>query len=323
MEPVRARKLISVVCPCFNEEGNVRELHEQVREVFRKLDRYDYEQIFIDNSSKDGTVAILREIAASDPRVKVIVNIRNFGHIRSPYHAILQAKGDAIVCMASDLQDPPAMIADFLECWEKGFRVAVGVKLSTQDSWTLGRIRRFYYDLLSRLSDVELVKNSTGFGLYDRKVIELIREMREPYPYFRGLIAELGFPVATIPYDQPARKRGITSNNFYTLFDLAMLGFTTHTKVPLRLATIAGFGMSVVSFLIGMGYLVAKLLFWNRFSFGMAPILIGIFLAFSVELFFLGLLGEYIGALHTQSLRRPIVVEKERINFDEGNSTPE
>lgn len=308
-------KLISVVTPCFNEEGNVRELHERIKEAFAPL-AYRYEQIFIDNASKDGTVAALRDLAAADPNVKVIVNVRNFGHIRSPYHGILQAKGEAIICMASDLQDPPSLIPEFLKKWEEGYKVALGVRSSTEETWPMAGIRGFYYRLLGQVADVEVVPNATGFGLYDREVVEILREMAEPYPYFRGILAEIGFPIARIPYEQPLRKRGITKNNFYTLFDMAMLGITTHSKVPLRLATLGGFALSGLSLLAAFAYLLAKILFWNRFPMGVAPLLIGIFSTFSVQLFFMGLLGEYIGAVHTRLARRPVVVEQERINFE-------
>ena len=311
-------KLISVVTPCYNEEGNVRELYEQIRAVFEGLkDKYRYEQIFIDNASKDGTVAELRKLAAADPNVKVILNVRNFGQVRSPAHALMQAHGDAVIGMASDLQDPPELIPQFLARWEEGFKVALGVRASTEESWPMASIRGVYYRLLSRVSDVETVPYATGFGLFDREVMDIFRAMADPYPYFRGILAELGFPIARIPYDQPLRKRGLTSNNFYTLFDLAMLGFTTHSKVPLRLATLAGFGLSGLSLFVAFGYLVAKLVFWSQFQMGVAPLLIGIFATFSVQLFFLGLLGEYIGAVHTQLARRPLVIERERINFEE------
>jgi glycosyltransferase involved in cell wall biosynthesis len=312
------KKLISVVTPCYNEEGNVRELYERIKAAFDKLkDKYRYEQIFIDNASKDGTVAELRKICAADPNVKVIVNVRNFGQVRSPAHALMQARGDAVIGMASDLQDPPELIPQFLARWEEGYKVALGVRASTQESWPMHAVRGVYYKLLARVSDVETVHFATGFGLFDREVMDQFRSMNDPYPYFRGILSELGYPIAKIPYDQPLRKRGLTSNNFYTLFDLAMLGLTTHSKVPLRLATIAGFGLSALSMFVALGYLVAKLVFWSQFQLGVAPILIGIFATFSVQLFFLGLLGEYIGAVHTQLARRPLVIEKERINFED------
>jgi glycosyltransferase involved in cell wall biosynthesis len=309
------RRLISVVTPCYNEEGNVRELYEQVKAALAVVPAYRYEHIFIDNASKDDTVEKLRALAAEDKRVKVIVNVRNFGHIRSPYHAVMQAEGDAVVCLASDLQDPPDLIPRFIERWEAGFKVALGVKEKTEEGWPMRPLRRLYYRLLSRVSDVEMVADATGFGIYDRVVIELLRNMNEQYPYVRGLLAEIGYPIARVAYFQPLRKHGKTSNNFYTLFDMAMLGLTTHSKVPLRLATFGGFLLSAASLALAVAYLVAKLAFWDRFPIGVAPVLIGLFLTFSVQLFFMGLMGEYIGAVHTQTLRRPMVVEKERINF--------
>jgi polyisoprenyl-phosphate glycosyltransferase len=308
-------RLISVVTPCYNEEGNVEELYRQIKDVFAGLPQYDYEQIYIDNHSQDGTVNKLRGIAAQDRRVKVIINARNFGHIRSPYHAFLEAKGDAVIVMVSDLQDPPPLIVEFLKRWEEGYKVVLGEKTESAESGLMFALRGFYYRLVSRLADVKLLKNVTGFGLYDREVIEQFRGLGDAYPYVRGLISELGYEVARIPYRQPNRKSGVTKNNFYTLYDMAMLGFTSHSKVPLRLATMIGFAMSLLSLLVAVGYFAYKLLFWYNFPVGQAPIVIGLFLFSSVQLFFIGMLGEYIGAIHTQILRRPLVVEKERINF--------
>ena len=309
------RKLISVVTPCYNEEGNVRELHTRIKEVFAKLPAYDFEHICIDNCSKDRTVEVLRTLAREDKRLKIIVNARNFGHIRSPHHALLQAKGDAVILMMSDLQDPPELIAEFVAKWEAGFKVVLGVKTQSEETPLMFLVRKLYYDFIGRLSEVRLVKNSTGFGLYDRAVMDVIRTVDDPYPYFRGLICDIGFEQALIEYTQARRKRGITKNNFYTLYDIAILGITNHSKVPLRLATMLGFAMSGACFLIALGYLIAKLVLWNSFVLGTAPLLIGLFLFSSVQLFFIGILGEYIGAIHTQVLKRPLVVEKERINF--------
>jgi len=306
---------ISIVTPCYNEEGNVRALYTQVREVFSVLPVYTYEHIFIDNASTDRTVSCLKEIAAKDQNVKVIVNRRNFGQVRSPYHAILQAKGDAIITMCADLQDPPALIPIFLEWWEKGFKVVMGVKARSEEPRIVYALRTAYYRFLNRLSETDLVENYTGFGLYDREVIEILRNLNEPYPYFRGLIAELGFEHALVEYSQPLRKIGITKNTFYTLFDLAMLGLTNHSRVPLRLATMLGFISSALSILVAIVYLIYKLLFWNSFALGLAPLVVGIFLFASVQMFFLGLVGEYVGAIYTQVLRRPLVIEKERVNF--------
>ena len=310
-----SRKLISVVTPCYNEEDNVRELAGRIVAVFAELPGYDYEHILIDNASTDGTASILRELAANNPRIKIILNTRNFGHIRSPYHGMLQGRGDAVIVMASDLQDPPEMIPRFLEEWERGFKVVMGVKTESHESPVMFAIRKLYYNLSGRLSDIQLVQNYTGFGLYDRVVIAQIKQVDDPYPYFRGLIADLGYDAARISFTQPRRKRGITKNNFYTLYDMAMLGITNHSKLPLRLATMAGFALSALSLLIALGYLLAKLLFWSEFALGTAPILIGFFFFMSVQLFFIGMIGEYVGAIHTQVLKRPHVIEKERLNF--------
>ena len=308
--------MISVVSGCYNEEENIHECYEQVKKVFAEVGRYRYEHVFIDNASKDGTVAILREIAAKDKNVKVIVNARNFGHIRSGYHAMLHAQGDAVISLVSDLQDPPELIKDFIAKWEQGYLVVMGVKSNSEESAVFFAIRKSYYELVSRLAEIELVKNATGFGLYDKRLIQILGEVADPYPYFRGLVSEIGFPIAKIPYLQPVRKRGITSNNFYRLYDMAMLGITNHSKVPLRLATMLGFAVSLVSLCVAFGFFVFKLLYWDSFKLGIAPIEIGLFFFGSVQLFFIGILGEYIGAIYTQVQKRPLVVELERINFD-------
>jgi glycosyltransferase involved in cell wall biosynthesis len=308
-------KRISVVTPCFNEEANVDELHERIRAAFAALPAYQYEHIYIDNASTDRTVEKVKAIAARDPRVKLIVNARNFGHVRSPAHGILQAGGDAVIAMASDLQDPPELIPEFLRKWEEGFRVVLGIKTQTVESVTMRLVRKWYYDLVCYLSEVKLTRDNTGFGLYDRTVVDVLAQIDDPYPYLRGLVSDIGFEAAGVPFVKPARTRGITKNNFYTLYDLAMLGITSHSKVPLRLATMLGFAMSAASFLVAAGYFVAKLLFWNQFSLGMAPLVIGLFFFSSVQLLFIGIIGEYVGNIHTQVLKRPLVVEKERVNF--------
>jgi glycosyltransferase involved in cell wall biosynthesis len=309
-------KLISIVTPCYNEEENVELLYHKVKDVFSLLPHYRCEHLFIDNHSSDGTVSILKRLAANDPNVKIIVNARNFGHIRSPHHAILQTRGEAVISMVADLQDPPELIAAFIKKWEEGFKIVIGVKSQSEEHPLFFAVRRLYYQLVSRLSEIELVKNFTGFGLYDRSVVEILRKIDDPYPYFRGLICDIGFDRAEIEYVQPARKRGFTKNNFYTLFDMAMLGFTNHSKVPLRLATMTGFGLAALSLLFAFCYFIYKLIFWSKFQVGIAPLVIGLFFFASVQLFFIGILGEYIGSIHTQVLKRPLVVEKERVNFD-------
>jgi glycosyltransferase involved in cell wall biosynthesis len=313
-------KNISVVTPCFNEEGNVEELCARIKAVFASLPQYSYEHILIDNASTDRTVEILKSLATHDSHIKIIINLRNFGHIRSPHHAVLQARGDAVIAMVSDLQDPPEIIVDYLKKWEEGWPIVLGQKTNSEESPLFFTLRKVYYRIVNRLADTELIENVTGAGLYDQKVIEMFRQLDDPYPYTRGLISELGYPVARIPFTQPRRKRGISKNNFYTLFDMAMLGVTSHSKVPLRLATMLGFASSLFSLFAGFGYLIYKLVFWNSFSVGIAPLVIGLFFLGSVQMFFLGIIGEYIGFIHTQIMKRPLVVEKERINFSEEKS---
>ena len=308
--------LISVVMPCYNEEENIAEAYRQVRDVFASLPGYDYEHIFIDNASKDRTVAILKEIAMEDRNVKIIVNTRNFGHIRSPFHAYLQTSGDAVIAIVSDLQEPPALIRDFIRKWEEGYKIVIGVKTQSSETPAMFFVRKMYYNLIGRLSEIELTKNFNGFGLYDRKVIDVLKEINDPYPYFRGLIADIGFERAVVEFTQKNRVRGFSKNNFYTLYDNAMLGITNHSKVPLRLATMIGFLVSILSLVIAFGYLFAKLILWDTFSLGTAPLIIGLFFFSSVQLFFIGIIGEYIGSIQTQVLKRPLVVEKERVNFD-------
>jgi glycosyltransferase involved in cell wall biosynthesis len=316
-EHVGARKLLTVVTPCYNEEGNVREMCEAIRELFAgPLARYDYEHIFIDNASRDRTPFILRELAAQDPHVKVILNTRNFGHVRSPHYALLKSSGEAVIGLACDFQDPPSMIPEFVARWEQGAKVVMAVKSGSDETFLFAALRSSYYKLVARLAAVEIVKNATGFGLYDRAFIDVLRRIEDPYPYFRGLVSDIGYPVTTIPFHRPDRKRGITSNNFYTLYDLAMLGITNHSKVPLRIATMAGFAMGALSLLVAIGYLIAKVLFWYSFTVGIAPIIISLFFFFSVQLFFIGIIGEYIGAIHTYVQNRPLVIENESINFD-------
>jgi glycosyltransferase involved in cell wall biosynthesis len=308
-------KHITVLTPCYNEQENVRLLYERIMAACSICQGLTYNHLFVDNASTDKTVAELRLIAAEDPRVRVIVNKRNFGHVRSPYHGLLQARGDAVIVMASDLQDPPELIPEFVRLWNEGNEVVVGQKTNSAESPLLFAGRKAYYRLLKRVADVELLENVTGFGLYSRKVIEDLRALDEPYPYLRGLVSELGYKIARVPYAQPLRKRGITKNNFYTLYDVAMLGITSHSKVPLRLATMLGFAMSAVSFTVGLAYLVYKLVYWDRFALGVAPVIIGLFFFASVQLFFIGIIGEYIGAIYTRVNKRPHVLERERINF--------
>ena len=308
-------KTLSIVTPCYNEEGNIAVLIGRVRELMRQLPAYNYEHLFIDNCSTDRTLAVLKQFAAEDRRIKIIVNARNFGHIRSPYYALLQAQGDAVISLVADLQDPPDLILEFVRRWEAGHKVVVGIKTRSRESWWMYRLRGLYYRLIKRVADVELLEQFTGFGLYDRKIMDVLRGLREPYPYFRGLISDVGYDIQRVEYTQPERHHGKTKNNFFTLFDIAMLGFTSYSKVPLRLATLVGFFTAGLSLVVGMGYLIAKLLFWNTFTAGVAPVMVGIFFLGSVQLIFMGIVGEYVGAVFTYVQNRPLIIEKERINF--------
>ncbi len=315
-------KTISIVTPCYNEEGNVLAVYERVRALMFKLGRYKYEHIFIDNRSTDNTFAILKQIASADTNVKLIRNTRNFGHLRSPFHALLQARGDAVVVLLSDLQDPPELIERFLEEWERGIPIVVAIKNESRENALMYWIRGQYYKLVRKMSAIETYEQFTGFGLYDRKVIEMIRQFPDPYPYFRGMIAEIGLPHSEILYTQERRKAGKTKNNWFTLYDMGILGLTTLSKVPLRVATFTGFVGAAVSFLAGLAYFVYKLLFWQEFSVGIAPLVIGVFFLGSLQMLFLGVIGEYIGNIFTLAQNRPHVFEDERINFEYGCDTP-
>ncbi len=308
------RKLISIVTPCYNEEDNIDELYQRIAAVMATLP-YDYEHICIDNASTDSTVKKIKDIAARDKRVKLIVNARNFGHIKSPYYGIMQSRGDACILIASDLQDPPEMIAEFIKKWEEGFKTVLAVKPESEESSIMFFLRKAYYKFITKISEVPLVKNATGAGLFDRVVVDILRNINDSYPYFRGLLCEIGFSIATVPFKQPRRQRGVTKNNFYTLYDIAMLGITNHSKVPLRLMAMGGFLLSMLSLLAAFGFLVAKLIFWDYFQLGISPILIGIFFFGAIQMFFIGLRGEYIASIHTQVRNMPLVIEAERVNF--------
>ncbi len=310
-------KTISIVTPCYNEEDNIQDVYFQVKQIFDGLEQYNYEHLFIDNASKDKTVKILKEIAKEDQRVKIIVNCRNFGPSRSMYYALLQTSGDSVVLLPADLQEPPELIPEFIQKWEDGYTVVKGVKTSSKESFLMYFLRSAYYFLIRRISDIELTSHFIGFGLYDKKVIEALREINDPYPYFRGLIEELGFYSIKVEYEQKRRKKGKSSYNFFRYFDEAMLGITSHSRIPLRLATIVGFIMSFLSLMVAFGYLIAKLIFWQSFPLGTAPITVGLFLLASIQLFFIGIIGEYIGLIHLRILKRPLVVERERINFED------
>ncbi|MBN1532966.1 MAG: glycosyltransferase family 2 protein [Spirochaetes bacterium] len=310
------KKKISIVTACFNEEENVEDFYGAVKKVFDGLKNYRYEHIFIDNSSTDNTVAILKKVAKKDRNLKIIVNSRNFGHIRSPFYGLLQMSGDAVILTAADFQDPPELIRDFLKKWEEGYKIVIGKKTKSEESRIFFIIRKLYYFIVNSLSEIELIKNFTGFGLYDKTIIDILKRIDDPYPYFRGLICDIGFEKATVEFIQPSRKRGFTKNNIYTLYDMAMLGITNHSKIPLRMMTIFGIITSIITFLIALVFLIRKLVLWDALTVGMAPVLIGILFLASIQLVSIGLIAEYIGSIYTQVLKRPLVIEKERVNFE-------
>ena len=312
------KKTISVVSSAYNEQDNIEELCKQVKKTCENLqDKYDYEQIILDNGSTDNTAPILKDLASKDKHIKVIINTRNFGHIRSPYYGMLQAKGDAVIAIASDLQEPVSLIPKFVKNWEQGYKIVLGQKTSSKENKIMFLIRTCYYKLLNLFNDsgAKLLEHCTGFGLYDREVIDKLKALNEPYPYLRGLVCELGYNLTCVQFCQNKREKGKTKNNFYTLYDMAMLAFTNYSKLPLRIATISGFVLSVLSFCMAIFYLLFKLLFWYHLPTGIAPILISLFFFFSVQLFFIGILGEYLNSIFTHVQNRPLVIEKERINF--------
>lgn len=311
------KKLISVMTPCYNEEDNIEDLYSQVKTIFEnQLSGYDYEHVFIDNCSKDRTVDILKMLARKDPKVKIIVNARNFGFVRSSYYGLIQPDGDAVIFLMADLQDPPSLIIDFVTKWEEGYKVVQGVRKNSRESFVLFKVKKLYYYVLSRISDVELTRDTTGFGLYDKYVIQSLRKIDDPYPYFKGLISELGFEIAEVEYVSAARKRGVSSANFFMLYDFALLGITSHSRVPIRVATMAGFVMAILSLFVAIAYLIAKLINPNFLPIGIASLHVSLFFFSSVQLFFIGIIGEYIGLIHLRALKRPLVVERERVNFD-------
>ena len=310
-----AKPLISVVASMYNEEDNVGPLCQRILASIAPLTQYDWEIVLIDNCSQDATVARVKAICAVEPRVKLIVNARNFGHIRSPYHALMQARGDAVVGMASDLQDPPEKIPELVAGWEEGFKMVACVRASTEEKGVMPHLRKAYYKLMGAISEARPLSGFTGFGLYDRRLLEILRQMGDPYPYLRGMVSEVGFPIKKVPFHQAARASGVTKNNWLSLADMALLGVVSLSRLPIRLATIAGAVLSGLSFILALAYLLLKLFFWDAFSFGSAPVLIGVFFFASMQLMFLGLIGEYIGAIHQKLQNRPLVVEAERVNF--------
>jgi len=309
-------KKISVLIPCYNEEENVEPISQAVVETLtRELPQYDYELVFIDNDSNDRTRPILRRLCEENPKIKAIFNARNFGQFNSPYYGMLQVTGDCVIEMVADFQDPVDLIPAYVKAWEEGYKIVIGIKTSSRENKIMYWLRSCYYRLIKKLSDVEQIEHFTGSGLYDREFIEVLRGLNDPTPFLRGIVAELGYKRKEIPYEQPERRAGKTHNNFYKLYDAAMLSVTSYTKVGLRLATIFGAFCGVVSILVALVYLVMKLIWWDRFPAGMAPLLIGMMFLGSVQIFFIGLVGEYVLSINQRVMKRPLVIEEERINF--------
>ena len=312
------KKVISIMIPCYNEEEHARPIYEAVRdELISSCPNYDYEILFIDNKSQDRTREIIEDICARDKHVKAIFNCKNFGQFNSPYYGITQTSGDCTITICADFQDPVELIPRFVAEWEKGYKIVIGRKTRSQESKVMYFLRGCYYKLIRSMSNVEMIEQFTGFGLYDKSFVETLRNLKDPTPFIRGIVAELGPERKEIEYEQPKRRAGKTHNNFMSLYDAAMLSFTSYTKAGMRIATFLGFIIAFLSFIVAMGYLIAKLCMWNRFTAGYAPMMIAIFFMGGVQLAFLGFLGEYVMNMNTRLMNRPLVVEEKRINFDE------
>lgn len=311
-------KKISIMIPCYNEEENVREIGAAVIEVLQKdLPSYDYEILFIDNDSSDKTRVYLREMCANNPKIRAIFNAKNFGQFNSPYYGLCQTTGDCTVCLCCDFQDPVEMIPKLVAEWEKGAKIVCAIKTSSRENKIMRFLRTCYYKMIRKMSDVEQIEHFTGFGLYDHSFIKVLRELDDPTPFLRGIVAELGYKRVDIPYEQQKRRAGKTHNNWFTLYDAAMLSFTSYTKIGLRMATVLGFVLAAISMALAVVYLVLKLVYWDRFAAGMTPILLAVLILGSVQLFFIGFLGEYILSINKRMMKRPLVIEEERLNFEE------
>ena len=308
------KKKISIVTPTFNEEENIERLCQEIKREVQSLN-YEYEHIVIDNCSTDKTIDKLREISSKDKNVKVIINSKNYGHLKSPFHGILQSNGDACILMVSDFQEPINLITQYIKKWENGAKIVLGEKNVSEENNFMFSLRKLFYTTLNKISETKLSINTTGTGLFDKEVVERLKKINDPYPYFIGLISEVGFDIETIKFDQPLRKFGVTKNNFFTLYDLAMLGVVKHSRMPLRFMTLLGFISSFGCLLVAIIYFILKLIFWNSFTLGSAPMIIGIFAISSIQIMLLGLLGEYIGVIFLHQRNMPLVIEKERINF--------
>lgn len=325
MSTENRKRKVSIVVPCYNEEQNVVPISEAIVAQMEALPQYDYEIVFIDNCSTDNTRRLLREICAKNRRIKAIFNVKNFGQFNSPVYGMCQTTGDCTIPICADFQDPVEMIPTFLKYWEEGYQIVYGVKTSSKESRIMYKLRSIYYKLIKKYSSVDQIEHFTGFALYDKSFIDVLRSLKDPTPFIRGIVAELGGRRKEVPYEQPQRRAGKTHNNWYTLYDAAMLSFTSYTKIGLRMATFLGVSVAFLSLIIALVYLVMKLIHWNNFNAGTAPILIGMFFLGAVQLVFLGIIGEYILSMNQRIMNRPLVVEQERINFDdqtEAQNTP-
>lgn len=309
-------KKISVLIPCYNEEENVVGISEAVIGQLEKMQNYEYEIVFIDNCSTDNTQQLISEICSKNDKIKAIFNSKNFGQFNSPYYGMQQTTGDCTILLCADFQDPVELIPEFVKEWENGYKIVIGIKNKSQENKIMYFLRSCYYKAIKKMAETEQIEHFTGFGLYDKEFIKVLKELDDPTPFLRGIVAELGFKRKEIPYEQPKRKAGKTHNNFYSLYDAAMLSFTSYTKGGLRIATFVGILTAIISFLIGLIYLILKLIYWDRFVAGTIPILIGMCFLGSVQLFFIGFLGEYILAINSRLRKRPLVIEEKRINMD-------
>ena len=308
------KKTISILTPTYNEAENIEKLCLDISNEMKKMN-YEYEHIIIDNCSTDNTIPIIKKIAEKDKRVKIIINSRNFGTIRSPTYGIMQTSGDAVIYMNADFQDPVELIPKYIKKWEEGAKIVLGEKNSSKESSFIFSLRKIFYYIINKISDVDLTQNTTGSGIFDKKIVDYIKKIDDPYPYFRGLLSELGYTIETIKFDQPKRLHGSSKNSFFILYDYAMLGIVKHSRLPLRLMTIIGFVTSILSILVALAFFIYKLFYWNSFELGIAPLIIGIFGIGSIQIFLLGLIGEYVGVLLIHARKLPMVIEKERINF--------
>lgn len=311
-------KKVSVLIPCYNEEENVIPISKAIGDMFESnLHQYDYELVFIDNDSKDNTRQLIREICKSNSHVKAIFNAKNFGQFNSPYYGMCQTTGDCTITMCCDFQDPIEMIPKLVQEWENGYKIVCAIKTTSKENKIMRFLRTCYYKVIKRMSEVDQIEHFTGFGLYDKEFIQVLQDLHDPTPFLRGIVAELGYKRKDIPYEQQRRRAGKTHNNWFTLYDAAMLSFTSYTKAGLRLATILGFIMAAVSIVIAIIYLILKLLYWDNFPVGIAPILLAVLILGSMQLFFIGFLGEYVLSINKRMMGRPLVIEEERLNFNE------